>query len=393
MTMLTSRPTAMAALLLCAMLALPAQVHAQTHFQGAIGPGSTYEIDVPATWNGDLVLYAHGIVQADQPVALPTVADGYDQVRAALLTAGYAIAASSYSSNGWSLADAVRRTHQLSGIFASKAGQPHRTLLVGHSLGALVIVKLAEMFPGQYDGVLSMCGPLGGALQELQYAGDARVTFDFYFPGVLPGTPFSVPPGTEYLSPFDPGGPSQLFLNVAGALGANPFATLQWATAARLPFNNAAELGYSALYVVGFVLGYTNDFIERVHGKIPYDNLETIYQVNVTPDPATNAYLSGLLNAGVARIDADRAALNYYEHNYTPTGDIGIPVLTMHTTRDPGIPYEHENIFAAAVAAAGRSALLAQRPIDRWGHCGFTPAEVQTAFGDLVQWVETGIKP
>jgi pimeloyl-ACP methyl ester carboxylesterase len=393
MTILTSRPTAMAALLLCAMLALPAQVHAQTHVQGAIGPGSTYEIDVPATWNGDLIVYAHGIVQADQPVALPTVEDGYDQVRAALLAAGYAIAASSYSSNGWSLADAVRRTHQLSGIFASTAGHPRRTLLVGHSLGALAIVKLAETFPGQYDGVLSMCGPLGGALQELRYAGDARVTFDFYFPGVLPGTPFSVPPGTEYLSPFDPGGPSQLFLNVAAALGAHPFTTLQWATAARLPFSNAAELGQSALYVVGFVLGYTNDFIERVHGKIPYDNLETIYQVNVTPDPATNAYLSGLLNAGVARFAADRAALNYYEHNDTPTGDIGIPVLTMHTTRDPGIPYEHENIFATAVAAARRSALLAQRPIDRWGHCMFTPAEVQTAFGNLVQWVETGIKP
>jgi fermentation-respiration switch protein FrsA (DUF1100 family) len=103
--------------------------------------------------------------------------------------------------------------------------------------------------------------------------------------------------------------------------------------------------------------------------------------------------LSGLLNAGVARFDADRAALNYYEHNDTPTGGIGIPVLTLHTTRDPAIPFEHENIFAAAVAAAGRSALLVQRPIDRWGHCAFTPAEVQTAFGDLVQWVETGIKP
>jgi pimeloyl-ACP methyl ester carboxylesterase len=368
-------------------------VFAQSHFAGAIGPGSLYEIDVPATWNGDLVVYAHAIVQADEPLALPTNQDGYTVLRAALLAGGYAVAASSFSSNGWSLDDAVRRTHQLSGIFKSKAGHPRRIFLLGHSMGALAIVKLAETFPGQYDGALPMCGPLGGALPELRYAGDARVTFDFYFPGVLPGTPFNVPAGTQFLSPFEPGGPSPLFLSVFAALSANPAATLQWATAAKLPFANAIELGNSALYVVGFVLRYTNDLIERVRGKIPYDNRETQYEVNVTADPVTNMYLSGLLNAGVQRFDADPAALNYYERNYAPTGRIGIPVLTLHTTRDTAIPFAHESLFAAAVANAGESALLVQRSVDRWGHCAFTAAEVQTAFSDLVHWVTTGQRP
>lgn len=366
---------------------------AQSHFAGPIGPGSSYEIDVPAVWNGDLVLYAHGIVQADQPVAPPTNQDGYNLLRAALLNGGYAVAASSFSSNGWSLDDAVRRTHQLGGIFRSKAGHPRRTFLVGHSMGALAIVKMAETYPRQYDGALPMCGPLGGALAELQYAGDARVTFDFYFPGVLPGTPFDVPAGTQFLSPFDPGGPSPLFLSVLSAISANPSNTLQWATAAKLPFANATELGNSALYVVGFVLRYTNDFIERVNGKIPYGNRDTQYQVNVTPDPATNMFLSGLLNAGVQRFDADQAALNYYERNYTPTGRIGIPVLTLHTTRDPAIPFAHESLFATAVADAGESALLVQRPIDRWGHCAFTPAEILSGFSDLVGWATTGEQP
>jgi len=368
-------------------------VFAQSHFAGAIGPGSFYEIDVPAAWNGDLVLYAHGIVQADQPVTPPANQDGYNLLRAALLTQGYAVAASSFSSNGWSLDDAVRRTHQLSGIFNSKVVHPRRIFLIGHSMGALAIVKLAEEHPGQYDGALPMCGPLGGALPELQYAGDARVTFDFYFPGVLPGTPFDVPEGTQYLSTFDPGGPSLLFLSVFAAITANPSATLNWATAAKLPFANASEMASSALYVVGFVLRYTNDFIERVNGKIPYDNRDTEYQVDVTLDPPTNAFLSGLLNAGVQRFDADRAALNYYKRNYTPRGRIGIPVLTLHTTRDPAIPFAHESLFAAAVADAGESDLLVQRSIDRWGHCTFTSGEIQTAFSDLVQWVATGQQP
>jgi hypothetical protein len=253
-------------------------------------------------------------------------------------------------------------------------------------MGALAIVKLAEKYPGQYDGALPMCGPLGGALPELQYAGDARVTFDFYFSGLLPGTPFNVPEDTL----FDPGDatrpPSALFLSVYLSLLSNPTATFQWATAAQLPFANDFELFNSSLYVVGFVLRYTNDFIERVNGKIPYDNSETTYPVVPVVPPDT-------LNDGVQRFDADRAALNYYTRNYAPTGRIGIPVLTLHTTRDAAIPFVHESLFAAAVADAGESALLVQRPVDRWGHCAFTPAEVQTAFSDLVQWVTTGQKP
>ena len=126
---------------------------------------------------------------------------------------------------------------------------------------------------------------------------------------MLPGTAFDLPDGTQYLSPFDAGGPNPLFLSVYSALSANPSATFQWATAAKLPFVTEAELGNAALYVVGFLVRYTDDFIERVNGKMPFDNEEVAYQVNVTPDPATNAYLSGLLNAGVERFKADRPAL------------------------------------------------------------------------------------
>ena len=373
-------------------LAAP-QAHAQSHFEGEIGPGSTYEIDVPANWHGALVVYAHGMVQADLPVMPPSLQPQFIELRQMLLSSGFALAASSYSSNGWALADAVRRTHQLSGIFKAKVGEPRRVYLMGASLGALVAVKLAETQARQYDGALALCGPVGGALPELQYVGDGRVIFDYYFPGLLPGTPFDVPAGTAFLSALDPGGPSPLFLTVGAALAVNPDRVLRWASAANLPFANNGELASSALYFLGFSLRFTNDFIERVNGKLPYDNADTSYVVDATADPVLNAFLSGVLNANVQRIDADRAAVNYYDHNYTPSGRIGIPVLTLHNTRDPAIPYAHETVFAATVAGAGRSNLLAQHPIDRWGHCAFEPAEVQAALGSLVQWVETGVRP
>ena len=113
---------------------LPSGASAQAHFAAAIGPGSFYEIDVPAGWNGDL-LSAPGIVPESLPVAPPSGQEGFPVVRAQLLAGGFAVAASSYSSNGWALDDAVRRTHQLGGIVAAKVRQPRRTFLVGHSLG------------------------------------------------------------------------------------------------------------------------------------------------------------------------------------------------------------------------------------------------------------------
>ncbi len=374
-------------------LALPRVASAQIHVEGATGPGSLYQIDAPAHWNGDLVIYAHGIVEASLPVVLPSSQDGYAVLRDQLLASGFAVAASSYSSNGWSLGDAVRRLHQLEGLAGSKIGKPRRTYLVGHSMGALAITKLAETYPGQYDGALTLCGPVGGASAELQYAGDARVTLDYFFPGLIPGTAFNIAPGTTYLSPFDPGGPSPLFLQVFSAFSAQPDKVFQWAVAAKLPFISNAELANSALYVVGFLVRYTNDFIERVNGKMPFDNQNVQYQLNVTPDPVTNAYLTALLNAGVERFTADRAALNYYERNYAPSGHITFPMISLHTLRDPAIPFSHETAFASLVAAAGRSHWLVQRPINRWGHCAFTPSELTTAFGDLVGWVQTGQRP
>ena len=388
-----SRGLARTVLLAVALALAPIASHAQSHFEGEVGPGSTYEIDVPANWHGALVVYAHGMVQADLPVMPPSLQPQFNELRLMLLSSGFALAASSYSSNGWALADAVRRTHQLSGLFKSKVGEPRRVYLMGASLGALVAVKLAETQARQYDGALALCGPVGGALPELQYVGDGRVTFDYYFPGLLPGTPFDVPADAAFLSPLDPGGPSPLFLKVGPVLAVNPDRVLRWAAAANLPFANNGELAKSALYFLAFSLRFTNDFIERVNGKLPYDNTDTSYVVDATADPVLNAFLSGMLNAYVQRFDADRAAVTYYDHNYTPSGRIGIPVLTLHNTRDPAIPYAHESVFAATVAGAGRSHFLAQHPIDRWGHCAFELGEVQAAFGSLVQWVETGVKP
>ena len=105
-----------------AAAALPAPV--ARHFEGKTGPGSQYFLDVPPNWNRDLVVYAHGIVlPPNAPVGQPN----YTAIRDSLLARGFAVAASSFDMNGYSLKDGYIRTHQLRGLFSSKFGPPART--------------------------------------------------------------------------------------------------------------------------------------------------------------------------------------------------------------------------------------------------------------------------
>ncbi len=99
------------------------------------------------------------------------------------------------------------------------------------------------------------------------------------------------------------------------------------------------------------------------------------------------------INAGVQRFDASPSALEYLDHNYDPCGELRIPVLMLSTSRDPVVPGFNQTSYRDAAASAGSSNLLVQREVNRYGHCIFTPAELNTAFRDLVVWVEFGIKP
>ena len=349
---------------------------------GQTADGALYTFVVPADWNGRLVTYVHGIVDPGAPVAVPTTQDGFTTLRDQWLAAGYAVAASSFSENGYALQTAVQRTHQLRGLFAAQVGHAERTYLVGHSLGGLAVLALAERYPDQYDAALPVCAPLAGGTAELTYLGDARVLFDYFFPGALPGGPFTVPPQT----PFAPGSP--VFTAALTALTQGLFAadqrTVQFARAARLPFTSVGELVASGMSVAGFSIRFTTDVLDRTHGHIPFDNMETVYS-GTSNDAA--------LNAGVARFQVTPDAGNYIERYYTPAGTLQVPTLTLHTLWDPVVPFWHEAAFAATAAGAGRSDWLVQRSVARYGHCAVSPAETIAAFSALVNWADGGPRP
>lgn len=372
----------LAFILLAALLAVPAAVAQSplfTTIAGDIGPGASYEIAMPtAAWNGELVVFAQGIGRPGDPVALPNPG----ALRETLTSQGFALVYTSRSVNGYgALKDGVQRTHQLRGIFTAAIAEPARVYLVGRSLGGLISVMLAERFPIQYDGVLSGCGLLGGGEAELKYVADAWALFDYFFPGLVPRNGLSIPPGID----FEPGGPTYNAVLAALSQGlltpGQP--TLQFARTAKLPGANAGEIVAAGMNVIGFTISQGNDLLEVTHGHMPYDNSGTVYSGSL--DDAA-------LNAGVARYVSDASAENYMDHYYTPTGELHLPVLTLHSTRDPIAPIFHEQLFADAVQGAGASPFLLQRTVNAFSHCGFPAAET-AAFSALVEWVRTGVKP
>lgn len=345
---------------------------------GRFGPGALYRLVRPTTWNGSLVLYAHGYVAAEEEVALPPEGD---LLIGLLVPQGFAVAFTSFSENGWAVKDGAERTHQLIGIFTSKFSPPAQVYVGGASMGGLIAIKLIEDFPGAFVGALPLCAAAGGARRQFDYVGNTRALFDFFYPGVLPGTAANVPPGLDLTQ--------AIVLPAVAAMQGDPAGAFAMGSIEQtpIPFASPFELVQSIATALAWHALSFGDLLDRTHGHSFFDNHDTEYAGALAP-----AVLA-VINAGVDRFNATPSAREYVDHYYQPSGDLRIPMLMLSTSRDPVVPGLHQVTYRAAVSAAGDLDRLVQRSVDRHGHCVFTPVELASAFADLVRWVELGIKP
>lgn len=374
---------------------------------GRTGPGSLYELYIPSDWNGDAVFFAHGVISPYDPIALPDDPFDWDRfvpVRERLGALGYAVAYSTYSENGLAVKVGAQQTHQLRGLLASQLkGQPDESYLIGNSLGALVALSLAERFPKQYDGALLMCGMVGGTALEVQFLGDVRALFDFYFPGVLPGDATTVPPGTQ-MTP-------QLAGQVIAAVTASPesflkllaLASTRQTPIAYQPIGSLTDptsiafqtFMNSLIRYLGAQLVFANDVYARTHRHSAYHNEGVVYEPGalVVPHPLIPTLIAAS-NAGVRRYETTPDAANYLDRHYQPTGELEIPVLSVHAQWDYLAPSFHGDALREIVDAAGAGDMLVVRDIQRYGHCSaFTTDEVIGWFQELVAWSEGGATP
>ena len=346
--------------------------------------GAGYRIEVPANWNGTLVMWAHGF----RGTGLELTVDNH-LLRAFLVGNGYAWAASSYSKNGYDPAVGAQDTHALTLLFNGQFGAPSRTYITGLSMGGHVTGIVAEQWPGSYDGAMPICGVLGD--YEL---------FDFFLDfnlaaQALSGIGEQFPFPADYLTATVPATKAALgpaFPFVLNATGQSFKSLVQLRSGGVRPLFDQGFLFWNG--VAGdflFGLGVGDGTLPRQPG-VAVQNSDVVYQLDT--DPA----LSGAeqaLNASIQRVTADpQGRRNNGIANVPPTtGDLKIPMLTLHTLGDLFVPFLMEQVYAQRVADHSASDLLVQRATRDFGHCAFTAPELVRAFVDLVGWVETGVKP
>jgi pimeloyl-ACP methyl ester carboxylesterase len=315
-------------------------------------------ICIPSNWNGRLVIYAHGFVPPQAPLALPTdeltLTDG-TFVPNLFLSLGFAFATSSFHKNGLAIEQGAEDLNRLLQYFRSVV--PPRSLqrvfITGASEGGLIGLLLLERFPGKYDAGLALCAPVGGSADFIKYAYDFRVVFDYFFPTV-----FTFPPDQPGEQPFGAVDvPQNAFLfwetvyipRILAALAADPISTAQLfnVTKAAIDVADPDSVITTALSLLFYSIFGTNDQIATAGG--------TIY-------------------------DARRF--------YQPKGNLHAPLVTLHTTLDEVVPFQHVVNYSNLVALKGKSAFLSIVPVPRYGHCNFTSQEVFQAFALMVQQAE-----
>ncbi len=374
---------------------------------GTLADGATYELQVPAHWNGTLFLYSHGYVV---PGSANPAQDVGDPVTGGwLLSHGYALAGSSYASTGWAIQQALPDQISTLGEFDHLVGHPSRTIAWGHSLGGIITAGLIQRYPNRFAGALPMCGVLAGGVATWNTGLDSAFAFKTLVAPSVTVTNITDP--TENLNIAEtaaataqqtPQGRARLALSAALAdfpgwytpLSPEPAPTdytaqeqnqYEWASQVDFPFgfDFRAELearaGGNPSWNVG--VNYAQDLARSADAA----EVRALYKqagLSLSSDLRT-------LNRA-PRISADPTAVRYLEHNIVFNGQLSMPVLTMHTTGDGLVQPENEQAYRQVVDAAGNGRLLRQIFVARAGHCAFTPAETVAAAQDLLHRMDTG---
>jgi pimeloyl-ACP methyl ester carboxylesterase len=347
--------------------------------------GAGYRIEVPENWNGALVLYCHGYRGY-----IPELTVTNPSIREYLVNNRFAWAASSYSTNGYDPKAGVKDTHDLAELFNGLVGKPNRTYIIGHSMGGHITGVAIEQYPKSFDGALPMCGVMGDN-ELFDYFFDYHVVAqwltetDVGFPFPPDYTTVIIPQMKTELGGVTPPG----FPVTLSADGVKLRTATKYFSGGERPLFNSAFVAWGNFL---FTVGLDGTLGGVTPGNI-MGNMDSVYQLDdILAAQSTEEIL---LNQEVLRIAPAPQGRHPNGLANVPniSGNISIPVLTLHTIGDLFVPFLMEQIYADRVAAQGKSDLLVQRVIRDLGHCGFTTGEQEIAFAALVNWVENGVKP
>jgi pimeloyl-ACP methyl ester carboxylesterase len=358
-----------------------AQTDADCGYFGTAASGAKYCITMPAgAWNHDLVIFAHGYVSVTDPLDIPwsqmtfTTSSGTVYMPDIVNSLGYAFATTSYRENGLAVLSGISDILDLETIFSSTVGSPVHIYLVGASEGGLVTTLALERDPSNFTGGLSLCGPIGSFRGQVNYWGDFRTVFDYFMntptSTVLPASAVNIPPAvmTNWYSTYVP-----LITSTIAAKPANTQQLLS-VTGAAVDPSDPNTIAETVLGLLWYNVFATNDGVTKLGGQ-PFDNTTRVY---------TGSSNNVKLNLGVKRYKASSVALANIAKYYETTGKLTKPLVVMHTTADPIVPFWQQTLYTAKVISKLTPTLYLPIKITAYGHCAFTLPQLLTGFGSLV---------
>jgi pimeloyl-ACP methyl ester carboxylesterase len=336
-------------------------------------------ICVPSSgWNGALFVYAHGYVAPGSPIAIDDPVFGGVPLSISIQTQGYAFATTSYRRNGLAILEGVDDIRELVAAFPAVAGKaPSRSYLFGLSEGGLISALLAERSPTLFSGVVAACAPVGDFQKQIDYFGDFRVLFDYFFPGRIPPSPIEIPPSV--IAGWSNPNPA-----IDDALATSPISATQLISAsldaglAQLVRSNPNRLISTAQNMLWYNIFATNDARARLGGN-PYANAGRLY---------AGSNHDAKLNSGVQRFAADPAALAELAR-YQTSGRVINPLVLLHTTGDDVVPFWQATLYTSKAPSARNMTLI---PVNAYGHCAFGAFDLFGAFNLMVQQA-TSVRP
>lgn len=365
----------------------PGLVGKATCYTGQDTNGAYYTIAVPKRWNRSLVVHAHGGPAAsyDPSTSTEDLAEWSVMVRE-----GYAWAGSSYRRGGYGVRMAAADTENVRRLFVDRFGRPDRTYLHGQSFGGNVAAKVAETYGrqrGAYDGVLLTSGLLAGGSRGYNHRVDLRVVYQYYCRNLPRPSEPQYPlwqglPKDSTLTPDDVMARLQECTGIASDPAERTAAqqrNLDDITAVtRIPESSLpTHLQYAVFLFQDIVFN-------RLGGRNPFSN-QGVWYTGSRDDRA--------LNAGVARFSADPTARRDLSYDSDLTGQVSLPVLTLHAIDDPSVFVEHEAAYRATVDSAGAGSHLLQTFTKESEHDELSVSEYATSIAALDKWVRTGRKP
>jgi len=365
---------------------------------GKTSDGANYEYRTNTeNFNGTVYLWSHGYryavnLPAGVVGATPYIVDMSAEVGPApdviesLLAAGYAVAGSSFATQGWTVGSAVKTNVELIGILKSEIPDTKGVIAWGASMGGFITQALAERFPKLIKSAAPICTAAGNVSSELTYAGDLLWGLKTFFDPSITVSGYADGPAGVGQAAQNLGKVAAVLRHISGTLTETDISKT-WPATSPMPATIKAIPARSALTLVGLMAGVptqsqhidgssfpgtetgfalalapaiaiaqnagyaaglgifaTLDLERRVGGAF-YDNTATDYakriaderasfNVALSGNDATNGMLAILSSPYGKRIAASDQGLNGLKAQVAHKGKALVPTITMTGTAD-----------------------------------------------------------